>query len=88
LDVKLQNELKNEKEVLDFLKNLGVNIEKFKEQQSELKISDYLTKTVKKLIFKQALDFKLIDIKKTTTKKAPPAPFITSTLQQEASSKL
>ena len=88
LDVKLQNELKNEKEVLDFLKNLGVNIEKFKEQQSELKISDYLTKTVKKLIFKQALDFKLIDIKKTKTKKAPPAPFITSTLQQEASSKL
>jgi DNA topoisomerase IA len=34
------------------------------------------------------LDFKLVEIKKTKSKKSQPAPFITSTLQQEASSKL
>ena len=88
LKLKLEKEFKKESEILDFLKNIGVDIQKFSEELEDFKVSPYLTEKVKKLIFNQKLDFVLTEIKKSTSKKNPPAPFITSTLQQEASSKL
>ena len=75
-----------EKEVKTFLKKLW--LEKGKEKKSNFKISDFKEKEVKSITFTKQVEFELIDVKKTKSKKKPPAPFITSTLQQEASSKL
>ncbi len=76
----------SKKEVIDFLKNL--HIEKFNVETKVQKVSPYLEKNIEILSSNSKINFKLLDIKKSKTKKQPPAPFITSTLQQEASSKL
>lgn len=75
-----------EKQVKDFLKKLW--LEKLKEKISNFKISDFKEKDVKSLTFTKQVNFELVDTKKSKSKRKPPAPFITSTLQQEASSKL
>ena len=88
LKLKLEKELKTEEEVLEFLEKIWINKDNFEEKLSEFKVSPYLTKQSKTLIFSEKLDFVLKEIKTSQTKKNPPVPFITSTLQQEASSKL
>ncbi len=91
LDVKLSEidwkkvELKSEKEVKELLSKLWFT-NKIKEKTKEEKLSDYHTVKVKTLQIKQKKPFKLIKIEKKQSKKSSPAPFITSTLQQQASS--
>ena len=87
LKISLDKDLKNEKEVLEFLKVIWVK-SKPEIEERDFVVSPYLTKKAKTLIFPEKLSFKVVEIKKTKSKKSQPAPFITSTLQQEASSKL
>ncbi len=75
-----------EKQVKDFLNKLW--LEKWREKTANFKISDLKEKEVKSISFTKQVEFELVDTKKTKSKKRPPMPFITSTLQQEASSKL
>jgi len=63
-------------------------LEKGKEKKINFKISDFKEKEVKSITFTKQVEFELVDVKKTKSKKKPPMSFITSTLQQEASSKL
>ncbi|MBS8121900.1 type I DNA topoisomerase [Candidatus Vampirococcus lugosii] len=70
--------LLNEKDVDKSLTNL--DLKKPKESKDK--------KTGNKVLnYKSGIDFELINIKKTKSKKNPQAPFITSTLQQQASNK-
>lgn len=77
---------KNKKELQTFLEKL--NLSKAITEKSNFKVSDLMEKQVEKLTFKDSIDFELINTKKTKSSKKPPIPFITSTLQQDASNKL
>lgn len=77
---------KNKKELQTFLKKL--NLSKATTEKSNFKVSDLMEKQVETLIFKDKIDFELTNSKKTKSSKKPPTPFITSTLQQDASNKL
>ena len=81
-------EFKTEKKVLDFLSKIWLNVDNFEETKKDFKVSDLQIKKVKNLKFDQKVNFELIEKKKSKSKRTSPAPFITSTLQQEASNKL
>jgi len=85
IQIKLDKTFSTEKEVLNFLKTIGCK--DFTVKEEDFKISPYLTKKAKTLIFDDEVKFQLVEIKQSTSTKKPSAPFITSTLQQEASSK-
>ena len=70
---------KNKQDVLKFLSTLFSNIEDLKETKNK--------KWFLELEKKSNLEFKLIDSTKKESKRHPLPPFITSTLQQEASRK-
>ena len=78
----------SEKKVLEYLKSIWVNVENNELEEKDFKISPYVTKKVKNFVFPENIDFTLKEIKKTKSKRKASPPFITSTLQQEASSKL
>ena len=88
LKVKLKDKITTQKEVLDFLKKLWFDINQVESQEVDFKVSPYLIEKAKILTLNQEKDFQLVEIKKSKSTRKPPAPFITSTLQQEASSKL
>jgi len=88
LKVKLKDKITTQKEVLDFLKKLWFDINQIESQEVDFKVSPYLIEKAKILTLNQEKDFQLVEIKKSKSTRKPPAPFITSTLQQEASSKL
>jgi DNA topoisomerase-1 len=88
LKVKLKDSLKTEKEVLEFLEKLWFDTKNIEQEEVDFKVSPYLTKKAKIIKLNQENDFQLVEIKKSKSTRKPPAPFITSTLQQEASSKL
>jgi len=94
LNVKLEElkgkkvDFKSEKKVLEFLKSIWVNTENSQVEEKDFTISPYLTKKVKNYEFLDNIDFVLQETKKSKSKRKPSAPFITSTLQQEASNKL
>jgi DNA topoisomerase-1 len=88
LKVKLKDSLKTEKEVLEFLEKLWFDTKNIEQEEIDFKVSPYLTKKAKIIKLNQENDFQLVEIKKSKSTRKPPAPFITSTLQQEASSKL
>lgn len=69
------------KDVEKTLKDLWLNIKQFKKTKDSKTDWDAYTLT-------QTIDFKLEDIAKKDTKRNPSPPFITSTLQQQASQKL
>ncbi len=81
-------EIKTEKKVLEFLEKVWINISDFEEKSKDFKVTDLQSKKVKNLIFNQSINFDLVEIKKSKSKRKPSAPFMTSTLQQEASNKL
>ncbi len=83
-----KTDFKSEKKVLEFLEKIWVNLDKKLEETTDFKVSPYLTKKVKNIVFDDNIDFILQEIKKSKSKRKPSAPFITSTLQQEASNKL
>lgn len=86
---KLNNKVvkfKSKKKVLEFFKKIG--LDNFKESNSKFKISELAEKQVKNIKSLKSIEFELNEIKKTSSKKKPPIPFMTSTLQQEASNKL
>ena len=78
----------NRKDIFLFLEKIWININKYQEIEKDFKITELQSKKVKNITFKQDIIFKLIEIKKTKSKRKASAPFMTSTLQQEASNKL
>ena len=84
--LQLDKDLKSEKDTLKYLKQIWIK-SKPKVEESDFVVSPYATKKIKSLIFLDNLEFRLNEIKKSKSTKKAPAPFITSTLQQEASSK-
>lgn len=71
--------------------NLTAKLEQFQEQkitQFSIENEEQATRTATTIQKVNKNDWKVISIKEKTRKKEPPAPFITSTLQQEAVKKL
>ena len=83
-----KTEFKTKKKVLEFLEKVWINVSDFEETTKDFKVTDLQIKKVKNFIFNQSVSFELIETKKSKSKRKPSAPFMTSTLQQEASNKL
>lgn len=76
---------KEDKALKDHEKNFQAELQKFQDKKLEIGNGEHAANVLKDL---ENAEYKVMSVEEKETKRSPAAPFITSTLQQEASRKL
>lgn len=83
----LKLEDKNNKKISEFMHNVENEVELNTESDSKIKYVEQI-QALNHMLKKKNVDFKVSSLKVNTIKRRPQTPYITSTLQQDASNKL
>ncbi len=76
---------KKDKSLIEREKNFQAELQKFQDKKLEIVNGEQAEKVLKEI---EGAEYKVMSVEEKETKRSPAAPFITSTLQQEASRKL